>query len=70
MPITRSQYKASELEVNIDFDTASIYWNANKKKLENCCYQYVCGIKLENNNFCKKKLYKNLPCCFIHKKCV
>jgi hypothetical protein len=67
---TRSQSKAMELEVNIDFDTASLYWNANKTKLENCCYQYVCGKQLQNGEFCKKKLYKHFRFCFVHKKCV
>jgi len=67
---TRSQSKALELEVNIDFDTASMHWNANKKKLENCCYVYVCGKQLQNGEFCKKKLYKQFPFCFVHKNCV
>jgi len=67
---TRSQTKITELEVNIDFDHSIMHWNANKKKLENCCYQYVCGVFLKNGEFCKKKVYKNFPFCFIHKKCV
>jgi hypothetical protein len=65
---TRSQ--SLILEVNIDFDAASLSWNANKKKLDNCCYVYVCGKQLQNGDFCKKKLYKNYQSCFIHKKCV
>jgi len=42
---TRSQSKMQRLEyeVNIDFDEANAAWNANKKKLPNGCYQYVCG---------------------------
>ena len=34
---TRSQTKLIELEVDIDFDDSIKHWNANKKKLENCC---------------------------------
>jgi len=67
---TRSQTKITELEVNIDFDHSIMHWNANKKKLSNCCYEYVCGATLKTGEFCKKKLYKNYPFCFFHKKCV
>jgi len=65
---TRSQTKAlQEYTVNIDFDEASLYWNANKKKFDNCCYKYVCGKQLNNGQFCKKSIYKNTNKCFIHK---
>ena len=67
---TRSITKSIELKVNIDFDDASMHWNANKKKISNCCYQYVCGVSLNNGEFCKKKIHKNYQFCFIHKKCV
>lgn len=63
---TRSQTARLEYEVNIDFDDASRHWNANKKKLNNGCYEYVCGKELPNGEFCKKKR-KNSPFCFIHK---
>jgi hypothetical protein len=64
---TRSKDKP-ELEVNIDFDEASKYWNANKKKQANGCYKYICGVELKDGNFCKKTQYKNCQFCFIHKK--
>ena len=67
---TRSQTKLIELDVNIDFDDSIKHWNANKKKLSNCCYEYICGSILKNGDFCKRKLYKNYPFCFFHKKCV
>jgi len=67
---TRSQTakELNELEVNIDFDYASKMWNANKKKLLNGCYQYVCGKELNNSCFCKRKLAKNSPFCYVHNK--
>ena len=65
---TRSQTKViQEYIVDIDFDTASLYWNANKKTLDNCCYKYVCGKQLTNGLFYKKSIYKNTNHCFIHK---
>jgi hypothetical protein len=62
---TRSQSK--ELEVNIDFDEASLMWNANKKKLKNGCYEYVCGKQLKNGEFCKNKRTYSMENCRIHK---
>jgi hypothetical protein len=68
---TRSQTKAIKTieninyEVNIDFDEASRMWNSNKKKLKNCCYEYVCGKELQSGCFCKKKIYKS-EFCRIH----
>jgi hypothetical protein len=64
--LTRSQTARPEYEVNIDFDQASKLWNSNKKKLNNGCYEYVCGKELQNGEFCKNKI-KNSPFCFIHK---
>jgi hypothetical protein len=56
-----------ELEVNIDFDDASRLWRSNKKKMANCCYQYVCGFELKSGEFCKKTCSKNSQHCSIHK---
>jgi hypothetical protein len=41
--LTRSASKI--LDIDIDFDKASREWNANKKKLSNGCYAYICGEK-------------------------
>ena len=68
---TRSQSKSvqfQELSVDIDFDGASEAWNANKKKLANGCYQYVCGVPTSCGGFCKKKQHKNSMHCFMHSK--
>ena len=64
--LTRSQTRIPTYEVNIDFDEASRLWNSNKKKLPNCCYQYVCGYELNNGNFCKNICLKNLDRCNQH----
>ena len=50
-----------------DFDESSRLWNANKKKLKNGCYEYVCGNELDNGLFCKRTI-KKLGCCPAHKK--
>jgi len=52
----------------IDFDEASRCWHANKKRLTNGCYQYVCGTELVDWTFCKRKICKNSATCSIHKK--
>jgi len=41
--LTRS--RTQTMEPNIDFDEASREWQANKKKLTNGCYAYICGEK-------------------------
>ena len=60
---TRSQTNAEILDINIDFDEASRYWNANKKRTGNGSYVYVCGAQLKNGNFCKR----NMQPCFMHR---
>lgn len=54
---TRSQtiIEQNQLVFDIDFDEASRLWNANKKKLPNGCFMYVCGAITKNGNFCKNK---------------
>lgn len=48
---TRSQSRKQLLEVNIDFDEASRYWNMNKKRIGNGCYAYICGTPLKTASF-------------------
>jgi len=66
--ITRSQTKLliKTYEVSIDFDEASFHWNANKKKLSNGCYEYICGKQLKNGLLCRRKKGNN-NFCHIHK---
>jgi len=68
---TRSQSNSvqfQELAVDIDFDGASEAWNANKKKLADGCYQYVCGQTLKDGSVCKNKNHKNSTHCYMHSK--
>ena len=67
MVLTRSQTKLMEaesrvLEIAIDFDYASLCWNANKKKIGMGNYKYICGHVLKNGSRCSRP-----PNCRIHK---
>jgi len=49
---TRSQTnyeKTAIYEVNIDFDSASKSWKANKRSIGNGCYVYIYSNKGKNN---------------------
>lgn len=61
---TRSQtaLENQQQKVDINFDEASKYWLANKKKLSNGCYTYVCGALLKNGKFCKRNIKNNGRC--------
>jgi hypothetical protein len=50
-----SEIKNAIYDVVIDFDDASRCWTANKRRLKNGCYQYICGAQLKNGNKCQKK---------------
>lgn len=63
---TRSQTEKQTLDVNIDFDEASHYWNVNKKRTGNGTYNYVCGKTLKSGKFCKKNINNNQLTCHIH----
>jgi hypothetical protein len=63
---TRSQSKQIEYDVIIDFDEASRRWHANKKKIGDGSYEYVCGKELCNGLFCKRKP-KDSQYCYQHK---
>lgn len=63
---TRSQTIKPTFEVNIDFDEASRYWNANKKRTGDGSYKYVCGKPLKNGNFCKRNIKSEEDTCSIH----
>jgi len=54
-----------EFELEFDFDDASKHWNANKKKMENACYVYVCGyIKSKTGKKCMNKTNCGVFCRF------
>ena len=42
------------LYTTFDFDEASELWRANKKKLTNGCYKYICMAKTKKGDPCKK----------------
>ena len=68
---TRSQTKAnqnSKYEVNIDFDDASASWRQNKKSIGNGSYKYICTIFKKNQTMCGNSCYKQLSCCWAHRK--
>ena len=50
-------------EVNINFDEAQQAWMANKKKLPNCTYVYVCGYITKKGTPCQ-----NSQNCKLHKR--
>ena len=52
-------------EFVFDFDDASKHWNANKKKMENACYIYVCGyLKSKTGKKCMNKTRCGESCRF------
>jgi hypothetical protein len=68
---TRSQtrYENSALyEVNIDFNTASEEWKANKRPIGNGSYRYVCCRRGKNNNMCISKCLPGEDYCRVHLK--
>uniref|UniRef100_A0A6C0KTN3 Uncharacterized protein n=1 Tax=viral metagenome TaxID=1070528 RepID=A0A6C0KTN3_9ZZZZ len=55
-------------EVNIDFDEASVAWNANKKKLADGMYKYVCPYCSKTGRRCGRNSVTNSDFCKIHTK--
>ena len=49
-----------------DFDESSEAWHANKKKLANGCYQYICGTITKTGKKCMRKPCENEKCT-LHK---
>ena len=55
-------------EFVFDFDESSNAWNANKKKLDNGCYEYVCGhINEKTNKKCMNKTMCGSKCRYHRK---
>jgi len=48
------------------FDEASELWKANKKRLPNGCYEYICIGKTKAGNPCKRKPEKHSEYCKCH----
>ena len=68
---TRSQSKTNQsikYEVNIDFDDASASWRQNKKSIGNGSYKYICTVLKKDQIMCGNSCYKQLSCCWAHRR--
>lgn len=66
---TRSKAQKQEQYTFVfDFDESSREWNANKCKVGNGCYKYICNFQCKSGNLCKReaKYYKEF--CSTHLK--
>lgn len=66
---TRSEtkyQKNSLYTIEIDFDEASKEWNANKRKVGNGCYKYLCNYKCKSGNLCKREPKPSNDFCSTH----
>lgn len=59
-----------ELLVIIDFDDASEQWRANKKRLKNGCYKYICMGTTKLGKPCNRCAQKYEKYCKIHCKTI
>ncbi len=55
-------------QVNIDFDSASEAWKANKKSIGNGSYKYICAKRGKNNNCCILRCLPGEDYCKVHLK--
>ena len=55
-----------ELAVNIDFHDASVQWRANKKRLANGCYRYICMGTTKMGKPCNRTAQKYEDYCKNH----
>jgi len=59
---TRSQTN----DTSINFEDASKWWNANKRRVENTTtYTYICGATC-GTHYCQKRPVKHSRHCIIH----
>ena len=50
-----------------DFDESSREWNANKKKRDNGCYEYICGHVKSTGNKCNNTTTCGSKCRYHNK---
>ena len=55
-----------EREVDIDFEQASLLWMANKRRLKNGMYRYICCSIMNTGKRCQRKPVRNNEHCRIH----
>lgn len=60
--------KKNIYEVVIDFDGASAAWRANKRRMGNGCYKYVCESITKTGKKCTKDSITSSTFCNIHSK--
>jgi hypothetical protein len=66
---TRSQAKLARPLVApfvFDFDESSAAWKANKKRMGNGTYKYICGAPTKNNTLCQRTPLANHCHCAQH----
>lgn len=56
----------NEREVDIDFEQASLLWMANKRRLKNGMYRYICCTIMKTGKRCQRKPVLNNEHCRIH----
>lgn len=56
------------MELNIDFNEASLLWRANKQYLENGNFKYICIGITKKQKQCLNKPLENCKFCHIHRK--
>ena len=49
-----------------DFDDASVQWRANKRRLSNGCYKYICMGITKMGKPCNRNLMEHENYCKIH----
>ena len=59
-------HNTPELAVNIDFDDASVQWRANKRRLANGCYRYICMGTTKTGKPCNRRPCEYEDYCKIH----
>jgi len=66
-PVKKNNTKKEEYSVEIDFDGASRAWLANKQKLSDATYKYICLGKTKTGDICKRKPIGHTDYCACHK---
>ena len=60
--------ESRQINVDIDFDSASRQWRKNKISKVNGTFSYRCMATTKSNEDCKNKAISTIDYCFIHRK--
>lgn len=66
--MTHNSYYKSVFPVEINFDDARDAWMANKRKLANGMYRYICCATTKTGKQCSRTPEPNSEVCLIHRK--